>query len=153
MNKFIEVKASAGSLAKRKPICGIAINDPWYTTTRSVDGGQVKCPIYSIWRAMIYRCYDPKRQAKQPTYKGCTICNEWLTFSNFRSWVLTQDWEEMELDKDLKKIGNKVYSSENCLFISGSLNKLLTNAASSRGEWPIGVSFDRNVDPHLPLHV
>lgn len=50
----------------------------------------------------------------------------------------TQDWQDKELDKDL--IGNgKLYSPENCVFVSRALNGFFTDCGASRGEHPIGV--------------
>ena len=54
----------------------------------------------------------------------------------FKSWMETQDWEDKQLDKDLIGDG-KLYSPENCVFVSRSLNQMLNCGAS--GEYPIGV--------------
>jgi hypothetical protein len=51
----------------------------------------------------------------------------------------TQDWEGKQLDKDLKVLGNMVYSPDTCLFISPDLNRFLNENHNSRGEFPIGV--------------
>ena len=47
-----------------------------------------------------------------------------------------QDWEDKQLDKDLIGDG-KLYSPENCVFVSRSLNQMLNFGAS--GEHPVGV--------------
>jgi hypothetical protein len=57
----------------------------------------------------------------------------------FRKWVLTQDWEGKQLDKDLIIEGNKVYRPEACVFVSNELNSFNTDRAADRGKWPIGV--------------
>lgn len=54
--------------------------------------------------------------------------------------MLANDWKNNELDKDLLFPGNKVYSPDTCIFISGDLNKFLNENGSSRGEYPLGVS-------------
>jgi hypothetical protein len=60
----------------------------------------------------------------------------------FKSWMESQDWKDKELDKDL--IGNgKLYSPENCVFVSQELNKLFTDCGSARGEHPIGVYWEK----------
>lgn len=92
---------------------------------------------------MIRRCYDPKLHAKYHTYVNCTLSDEWLTFSSFKTWMKKQKWEGMDLDKDLLKPGNKLYSPESCVFVPQELNKLLTDGACKRGEWPIGVTFNK----------
>ena len=48
---------------------------------------------------MLQRCYSPKNHAKNPTYIGCYVAKEWLTFSNFKAWMGSQQWQGMELDK------------------------------------------------------
>ncbi|WP_052469434.1 hypothetical protein [Pseudomonas massiliensis] len=43
-----------------------------------------------------------------------------------------QDWEGKELDKDLLFPGNKIYSSETCVFVDGATNSFLTNTSSRK---------------------
>jgi len=60
----------------------------------------------------------------------------------FKSWMETQDWKDKELDKDL--IGNgKLYSPDNCVFVSSALNMLFIDCGASRGELPIGVYWKK----------
>ncbi len=141
MSDFIKIKASEQDIAKRSHIHEVGTNDAWYKTKRRIDGKQVMCPVYLKWCNMFERCYCPKWHEKYPTYESCTVCEEWLSFSNFSAWLETQDWEGMHLDKDFKHKGNKIYSPENCLLIPGSLNNLLNDRAPLRGECPIGVDF------------
>jgi len=47
-----------------------------------------------------------------------------------------QDWKDKQLDKDLIGDG-KLYSPDNCVFVSRSLNQMLNSGIS--GEYPIGV--------------
>ena len=139
MQEFKEIPASRKSLAFRRPIYGKGINDAPYMSELRIDGVRVRCPFYRKWQNMLMRCYSSKYQEKYPTYVGCTACDEWLTFSNFRQWMEKQDWKEMHLDKDLLVYGNKVYSPGFCVFVPQSLNKLLNESEASRGEWPQGV--------------
>jgi len=143
MNDFIEIPASKKSLAMRKPVYGIGINDAKYIVIQLAHGKRVTCPFYRRWKDMLKRCYSDKFHEKRPTYIGCTISKEWLTFSNFKGWMIDQEWRGMALDKDLLETGNKVYSPEFCVFIPHSLNNLLCDSAAIRGEWPIGVSFHK----------
>lgn len=88
---------------------------------------------------MLTRCYSTKFQERYPTYIGCTVAENWLTFSSFKAWMETQDWEGLQLDKDLLFEGNKVYSPETCVFISPMVNTFTNDRAAKRGEWLIGV--------------
>jgi len=49
---------------------------------------------------MLTRCYYQKRLDIRPSYEECIVCEEWLTFSNFKKWTEQQDWEDKQLDKD-----------------------------------------------------
>lgn len=118
---------------------GVGINDVGCTTTYNASGKNAICNYYKRWADMLSRCYSAKRQEKQPTYKGCSVVDEWLIFSNFRSWMVEQDWEGNHLDKDLLIEGNKVYGPGTCVFVSQSLNKLMNNHALGCGDQPIGV--------------
>lgn len=142
---------------KNKLVYGVGINDANYTTEKrevlpKVNGKRKKkliwrCPFYSRWAGMLERCFSNRYKTKRPTYKGVTCCEEWLTFSNFKSWMETQDWEGKELDKDLLVYKNKVYSPETCVFIASSINSFLPKSDKSRGIYPIGVSY--NTDPKM----
>ena len=90
---------------------------------------------------MIGRCYSVKIQEHQPTYKGCTVSEDWLVFTNFRDWMMAQDWEGNQLDKDILFEGNKVYSPDTCVFVTQTVNKFTTDRGASRGEWVIGVDW------------
>ena len=82
---------------------------------------------------MIKRCYLSKQLEYKRTYIGCTVCEEWLSFMNFRAWMVSQDWVGKRLDKDLLVTGNKEYSPDNCTFISNRINCFLTNCHASSG--------------------
>ena len=41
---------------------------------------------YKIWYYMLQRCYDPKYQEREPTYKGCIVEEFWLNFQNATEW-------------------------------------------------------------------
>ena len=139
---FTEVIASKLSLTKRMPIYGVGVNDASYITTQNVNGKITRCPYYVRWLHMIERCYSEKFQLKNPSYKGCTVCDEWLVFSNFRSWMSKREWVGMSLDKDLVTKGNKTYSPENCVFISSELNSMLSRFSGCKQ--PKGVYFADN---------
>lgn len=94
-----------------------------------VDYPVNKCPFYTKWTDMLKRCYSQKYLKKQPTYLGCSVCEEWKYLSNFKRWMETQDWKEKHLDKDILFLNNKIYSPETCIFISPSLNSFMTNSS------------------------
>lgn len=130
-------------MMKRKLVCGVGLNDADYVVRPSVNGKQVVCPFYNAWTHMLRRCYSEKLQERQPTYVGCSVCKEWLTFSNFKKWMQQQDWKGKQLDKDLIESGNKEYDPNSCVFISNSLNSLLVDCAAARGAFPLGVSWNK----------
>ncbi len=78
--------------------------------------------IHTCWANMIKRCYDKEVQAKHPTYIGCSVCDEWLCFSNFYVWYVSNYKQGYEIDKDKKVPGNKVYSPDLCSFIISEEN-------------------------------
>ena len=123
-----------------KPVHGVGINDADYVTNPTVEGKQVTCPFYRKWKSMLGRCYSAKIQEKHPTYVGCSVVEEWLTFSNFRKWMITKNWKRTHLDKDLLIEDNKVYGPETCVFICRALNNLFNDHGNARGDLPLGVS-------------
>lgn len=130
---------------KSKLVCGIGINDAYYNVTIKENGKTIwKCPYYGRWKDMIERCYSTKRLERQPTYKGCSVCKEWLSFSNFRKWMVNQDWEDKSLDKDVLINGNKVYGPDSCVFITHKTNMFLTDSGKTRGKYPIGVCYNKS---------
>ncbi|HHZ95272.1 MAG TPA: AP2 domain-containing protein [Flavobacteriales bacterium] len=129
------------SLLKRKPIYGVGINDAEYMVRIVVDGNVVLCPFYRKWHSMITRCLSVNYQSKHPTYKGVGICNDWLVFSVFKQWMIKQDWQGRDLDKDILTQGNKIYSPEFCIFVPNEVNKLFTNRKLAGGDYPQGVHF------------
>ena len=140
MSDFIEIKTNELSISRRGLVYGVGINDANYMTKPRGKDKQLICPVYRKWQSMLQRCYCSKLHSRQPTYIGATVCEEWLTFSVFKSWIIEQEWEGKELDKDIIKPGNKQYSPDTCCFVPQALNNLLTNRGSARGSCPRGVS-------------
>lgn len=132
----------------RKLVYGVGINDADYCTAKyeKINGNKVRvwvCPFYEKWANLLIRCYSHSYQSRYPTYAGCEVCAEWLIFSRFKAWMSGLDWFGLELDKDLLRPGNKVYGPENCVFVSRRLNRFTVDAGAIRGDWPIGVSWDK----------
>ena len=141
-------------LGTRKLVYGVGVNDADYVVQKNetIEVNGVRklklvwmCPYYRTWKHMLERCYSTKFQEKYPTYKGCSVSEDWWRFSNFRAWMAAQDWEGMQLDKDILFEGNKVYSSETCVFVTKVVNMFTTDSGAARGEWLIGVYLDKGV--------
>jgi len=75
-----------------------------------------------LWRSILQRCYDEGHIKKNPTYRGCTVAEEWHNFQNFAKWFETNYVEGYELDKDIRVEGNKVYGPNTCMFVSKQKN-------------------------------
>jgi hypothetical protein len=129
--------------AKPKLVYGVGINDADYVVQSIKNGKKTECPFYRTWKSLLRRCYCDRYKEKRPTYIGCYVCDEWLVFSNFKSWMEKQDWKGNQLDKDIINPGNKRYSSENCAFVNHLTNSFILDSSSSRGAYPVGVTFDK----------
>lgn len=116
-------------------IYGVGINDYEYPV--KIKGKHI--PEYLVWRSMISRCYNTNYH-KSKNYENHTVCEEWLSFSNFKKWMDTKDWVGKQLDKDLLIENNLIYGTDTCVFISSALNKFITTKHNYRGECPLGVT-------------
>ena len=100
---------------------------------------------YSTWRHILMRVNSPKFHKKNPTYRNCSICNEWHNFQVFGKWFdenfYTIGTELIETDKDILIKGNKLYSPETCVFVPKNINAMFTKNGIQRGDYPIGVSL------------
>lgn len=106
--------------------------------------GKKNTKEYDIWKSMMNRCYNEKSQIKRPTYIGCTVCDEWHSFQSFAQWYKDNSKGKtgrLELDKDLKVVGNKTYSPDTCLLIEKTVNIFIRGPEGGSGKYPIGVSI------------
>lgn len=95
---------------------------------------------YKVWRGVLDRCFDVKFQEKEPSYKGCSVCNEWLLYSNFEKWFNQHYVEGFEIDKDLLSNKNKkLYSPETCVFLPREINRFLCKTTNKKDQLPLGV--------------
>ena len=103
---------------------------------------------YDKWYRMLRSCYSDEEKQRFPTYKKCTVCDEWLNFQNFAKWIQDNYYEIpgeiMCLDKDILFKGNKIYSPSKCCIVPDNINILFTKSDSARGEFPIGVSWHKS---------
>lgn len=143
-------------------------------TYQSFKNGEIKCPyekrvygigylgegkykpkengkhtkVYKTWKSMLGRCYDTKIQEKNPTYKNCSVTEEWYNFQNFGKWYSENyyeiEGERMCLDKDILIKHNKIYSPETCIFVPNTINSLFVKCDKSRGESVIGTTPRKN---------
>ena len=142
--------------SKQRLVFGVGINDADYVTRKMetighVDGKRKQkliwiCPYYRAWTHMLERCYSTKYQERYPTYKGCSVSDDWLIYSVFKNWMEAQNWEGKQLDKDLLFEGNKVYSAETCVFVTKTINSFTTDSGASRGGLMIGVNWDKGAN-------
>ena len=123
-------------------VYGVGILGTKYPST--INGIHTK--EYKLWQNMLVRCYSDSSKKRRPTYEGCEVSDNFKNYEYFYEWChkqigfSNQDWH---LDKDLLVKGNKVYSEDSCVFIPSDINLLLTKRTASRGEYLIGVSWDK----------
>lgn len=137
-------------LRKRiRPVQGVGVNDANYNVHKRVknsDGEVISdemCPYYKTWAGLLQRCYSKSLLKRRPSYIGCSTVTEWHKFSNFREWMIEQDWQGKHLDKDILKPGNKVYGPDTCAFIPHIVNTFTNSLNKSRGASPIGTCFSK----------
>lgn len=100
--------------------------------------------IYKLWVNIIYRCFSEDFLRKEPSYRGCGICKEWLDFQKFARFYDSVVYKEdgWHLDKDILVKGNKEYAPDKCAFVPPEINKLFVGRRLYRGSTPPGVFYD-----------
>ena len=85
--------------------------------------GMSQTRLYTIWKNMKQRCYNPKRNRyKWYGGKGITVCEEWHTFIPFMQWATNNGYEDgLVLDR---KDSSKNYDPSNCSWITVEENSL-----------------------------
>lgn len=121
--------------------CGVGILGDTPTTDSS--GETLKS--YITWRNILVRCYTCNEN-KNPTYKNCTVCDEWLYYPHFKVWYDNNYIKGFVIDKDILQNGlvNKVYSSSTCCFIPQYVNGLLTFNQESDSGLSNGVCYTKD---------
>lgn len=99
---------------------------------------------YTLWKGIIERCYNPKRQDyKNYGKKGVTVCDRWKCFANFLEDLKNIEGydeekfiqKQLDLDKDIKQknvtTNKKVYGLETCMFIDKHINRSIVARQST----------------------
>ena len=116
-------------------IANLDVREKGYTYTKE----------YQLWKGVLYRCYHPDFADKHPTYKDCSMSENFRTFSYFRKWCVEQEGfgnKDWHLDKDILVKGNKIYSEDTCCFVPPEINCAVVTSGSRRGIHPSGVIWN-----------
>lgn len=93
--------------------------------------GIVEQKTYETWYEAVRKCYPSSRLDTQPTFKGCTVCEEWTNLSQFVEDIKDlpgyEDWV-----KGLKGEGPRMhlvtrrqtYSKDNCVFTTHATKRM-----------------------------
>lgn len=121
---------------RKSLIYGVATND--LEISVYLDDATKKA--YDTWRLMLDRCYSSDFHKRQQSYKDCSVCNDWLLFSNFKKWFDVNYVSGYQLDKDILVKGNRVYSPQTCCFIPQRINSLFTKQSKAIRKGIVGVT-------------
>ena len=133
----------------KRLVHGVGISDSSFSVSMKIDGKTVMHRAYSCWFEMLNRCYGEVWLSRYPSYRDCSVCSDWLTFSNFYRWWKENHIEGFELDKDIRIPGNRVYSPESCMFVPGEINRFFGDHKRRRGAYAIGVYFRSDLNKYL----
>ena len=136
-----------------KLVYGVGFNDR--SRPVKVDGKKVK--EYVLWHNMLKRCFSEKEQIRYPTYKGCSVSENFLNYTFFYDWCQEQigfgkvddKGRYWQLDKDLLLVGNKLYSENTCVFVPQEINLFFTDRGNDRGEYLVGVRFHKQAGKYV----
>lgn len=123
---------------------GMGIND---FESNITDVNKVKIWQYVLWKNILLRCNG---KDKCLGYRNNTIDERWLYFSQFYEDINKIPFCERyqthnyQLDKDILIVDKPHhYSKESVCFIPQEINKVLTLRKNNRGEYNLGVSYDK----------
>lgn len=131
-------------MAVRGLTFGWGVNDADYNVKTE------PCPYHIRWRDMIRRAYSEEYKTRNPTYEGTSVNVAWKHFTDFKAWMQTQNWEGLQLDKDILVQGNKEYGPSTCAFVPVYLNTLLH---SKKGLYTLPLGVHRDWSLYLPTSV
>ena len=134
------------------------------------DGKSLPYYEYTLWSNMLQRCYNNKFAEKRKSYEGCVTSENFKYYPYFKEWCNKQagfncvddNGKPFSLDKDILVKGNKIYSENNCCFVPSEINAAFTKSNATRGEYPVGVSWNKglrsfvaqvNLNSHRQTHL
>ena len=137
-----------------KAFCSYKCNGEYYKTNETpeeeflldYDGVRKKrkdLKSYSLWRGMMKRSESFEYKTEKPTYKDCSMSENFKDFNYFHNWCLGQvgyGLAKFELDKDILIKWNKHYSEDTCCLVPKEINMQFVKSDAIRGEYPIGVT-------------
>lgn len=101
----------------------------------------------SVWHNVKQRCkIEGAEQLRNPAYVGSFMSKNFKNFEFFVNWHSSQvgfGLENYHIDKDILIKGNKQYHEDCCVLVPQALNNFLCAHGAARGEWPQGVSFNK----------
>ena len=108
--------------------CGdlVSIGLERVTAYKVVDGRRIllwRHPLYARWRDILRRAawkdrYFMHHGNNAFSYAKCTVCDEWLDFTNFYRWAVANGYRrELEIDRIDNTRG---YSPDNCRWVTRS---------------------------------
>ena len=137
----------------RRTVCGQGYIGEGEFASCTSDGH--RNDYYRVWESMIRRCYSRKVHVKQPTYEGCSVCDEWLNLQRFARWYTENHYavsgETMNLDKDILVEGNRIYSPETCIFVPRRINLAFRRRSDFGGQRMVNTL--RKYEGRLPARV
>lgn len=125
----------------------IGINDGKYKTKSK--GKHLK--EYKSWAGMLARCYSENTQTNQKSYIGCSVSDNFKSYSYFYEWCQNQVGfhDGYDLDKDLLIKGNRRYSEDICVFIPQEINRALSSNDKNRGSCLVGVNLNKKTGKYI----
>lgn len=99
--------------------CGCLLEDTLFKSriTHGATRNKVNTRLYSIWTGMKNRCLYPS-QNNYLDYggRGIKVCDEWMNFSSFQNWALSNGYKyNLTIDR-VNVNGN--YEPNNCQWIT-----------------------------------
>ena len=104
--------------------------------------GKSTTRLYHIWEAVIQRCTNLKHP-KYTNYggRGITVDSEWLLFTNFETWALSNGYKD---DLTLDRVNvNSNYTSSNCRWATKATQQANRRKQSSTYKY-IGIEKQKN---------